>query len=156
MPPTETGGVPVQPPLSNHAIYRFRERWTWKQVRMFLAKRTAQRMRLEEASAGLLQALQRGFVLRRVRATAISEIHTSLWRAALGTCTHHLSGIKSAFVCCTHRNVFDCASVLRRVLLVVVVEVVVGVDIFAFSISHAFMTNPRLEWEIPGQIPLGL
>ncbi|CAM9244707.1 unnamed protein product, partial [Ectocarpus sp. 13 AM-2016] len=53
-------------------------------VRMFLAKRTAQRMRLEEASAGRLQALQRGFILRRVRATAISEIHTSLWRAALG------------------------------------------------------------------------
>ncbi|CAM9441311.1 unnamed protein product [Ectocarpus sp. 4 AP-2014] len=53
-------------------------------VRMVLAKRTAQRMRLEEASAGRLQALQRGFILRRVRATAISEIHTSLWRAVLG------------------------------------------------------------------------
>lgn len=54
------------------------------QVRMFLAKRKAQRMRLEVASASLLQALQRGFALRRVRAEAISEIHGKLWQAALG------------------------------------------------------------------------
>lgn len=51
---------------------------------MFLAKRTARRLRLEVASAGLLQALQRGFALRRVRAAAISEIHGKLWQAALG------------------------------------------------------------------------
>lgn len=55
------------------------------QVRMFLAKRKARRMRLEVSSAGLLQALQRGFALRRVRAAAISEIHGRLWQAALGT-----------------------------------------------------------------------
>ncbi|CAM9575821.1 unnamed protein product, partial [Scytosiphon promiscuus] len=53
-------------------------------VRMFLAKSTAHRIRLEEASAKLLQALQRGFILRRVRATAISEIHGRMWRAASG------------------------------------------------------------------------
>lgn len=51
---------------------------------MLLGKLTAKRMRLEEASAALLQALQRGFALRRVRAAAISEIHAGLWRAALG------------------------------------------------------------------------
>lgn len=52
---------------------------------MYLAKRTARRMRLEVSSAKLLQALQRGFALRRVRAAAISEIHGRLWQAALGT-----------------------------------------------------------------------
>lgn len=52
---------------------------------MLLAKRTARRIRLELSSAELLQALQRGFALRRVRAAAISEIHGVLWQAALGT-----------------------------------------------------------------------
>lgn len=55
-----------------------------RQIRMFLGKRTARRVRLEVASAALLQALQRGFALRRVRSSAISEIHGKLWQAALG------------------------------------------------------------------------
>lgn len=51
---------------------------------MFLAKGVASRMRRETASAKLLQTLQRGFAVRRVRATAISEIHERMWLAALG------------------------------------------------------------------------
>lgn len=53
-------------------------------------------MRLEVASAALLQALQRGFALRRVRAAAISEVHGKLWLAALGT--------PSSRICIEHRR----------------------------------------------------
>lgn len=51
---------------------------------MCLGKMRVRQMRIEEAAATLLQALQRGFCVRNVRATAISKIHDRAWHAARG------------------------------------------------------------------------
>lgn len=68
---------------------------------MFIAKSMARRMRLEQVSANFLQALQRGFALRRVRATAIAEIHGKLWRAAQGLSNkHNVPGLAKLHLFC--------------------------------------------------------
>lgn len=54
------------------------------QVRMCLGILKVRQMRIEEAATTLLQALQRGFCVRNVRATAISKIHDRAWHAARG------------------------------------------------------------------------
>ncbi|CAM9599430.1 unnamed protein product, partial [Laminaria digitata] len=53
-------------------------------ARRALAVILVRRLRVEQAAAKRLQTAQRGFALRKARATAISEIHGELWRAARG------------------------------------------------------------------------